>query len=87
MQQIEIFCKYLKTMFLPSDARSDKVLALVVVSISNKILTHIFHLTASESRTVVETPIQNACLPSQQLNQLPNLQQLRQQIYLSTHSF
>lgn len=60
---------------LPCNTRRDEIFALVVVPIANKILTHILHFTASESRAVVKTPVQHACFSSQKFNQFPNLAQ------------
>lgn len=58
---------------LPGDSWGDVIFALVVVSISNEILAHIFHLAASKGRTIVKPPIQDPGFPSQQLYQLPHL--------------
>ncbi len=63
-----------KEQFLPGDAWGDIILALVIVSIADKILTHILHFTTTEGSAVVKPSIQHPCFTSQKLNQLPNLE-------------
>lgn len=55
--------KQLKHLTLPRDAGGDVVLALVVVSIANQVLTHILYFTASKSCAIVKTPIQHSSFP------------------------
>lgn len=61
---------------LPGDSWGDVVFALVVVTISDEILTHILHLASSEGRTVVKPSVQDSRLPRQQFNQLSHLTEL-----------
>lgn len=58
---------------LPCDSWCDVVFALVVVTITNKIFTHILHLAATKRCTVVEPSIQDPRLPRQQFDQLSHL--------------
>lgn len=60
-------------LILPCDSRCDVVFALVVVTMTNEIFTHILHLAATKCCTVVEPSIQDPRLPCQQFNQLPYL--------------